>query len=197
MVMPITSPTVPTPSKTSEEANPEACAERKEWPAEPDTWIRIPSRPGIQRRPVNRPRIVRRNINDIGVARFNFDVGAAIGNHILRRSLETAGLLGAVTHRLYRVHDVLRLVVVRIAERRGPGKIFVHVAEDVGECRQSLDAGIPRHLVHGLRQGFAVKVVMVMNPAVSLHDLLRECGRRQDLRYQLVRIKCDGCYQIL
>ena len=94
MIVPITSPVVPTPSETSEEANPEAYVKRKERTAEPDTGIRIPPRPRIQRRPINRPRIVRRNIDDIGVGRFNFDVGAAIGDHILRRKSADCRLAG-------------------------------------------------------------------------------------------------------
>jgi hypothetical protein len=99
------------------------------------------------------------------------------------------GLLRPPAHHLHGIHHILLLVVVSVAKRRRPGKILVHISQDGWKCSNRLDARVPGLLVHTLTQRFALQVRMRLNPSVGLDDLLGECGRRQDLRHQRIRIQ--------
>ena len=93
MVVPIESPMVPAPPKTSKETDPEADSERKVWAAIPNSGIRIPSRPGHDGASVNHPGVVRGNVNDLRIGRLNDDRRPLRRYHLLRRSPKIAGSL--------------------------------------------------------------------------------------------------------
>ena len=71
MVVPIESPVIPAPSKTSEEADSEAGAKREVRAAIPDSRILVPSRPRPDWTSVGHPRIIGGDVNDLGVGRLN------------------------------------------------------------------------------------------------------------------------------
>src|SRR5580692_8584892 len=143
-MMPVKSPTAPTPSEAAKPSDSEADAEGKVGSSKPNSRIGVPARPRNDRRTVNQPRIIGWDVNDVGFGGFNYDVRVFLLYLLLRRVFEIAGLLGAPTHHLHSVHYVLLLVVVGVAEGRRPGKILVHIPDDRGKRGQGFNAGIPR-----------------------------------------------------
>jgi hypothetical protein len=72
-VMPIASPMMPAPPKTSEPTDFESDSEPGVWTVVPNAGIRIPIRPRGDWVSVNHPRVVGRNIYDIGAGGFDLD----------------------------------------------------------------------------------------------------------------------------
>src|SRR3989442_991716 len=175
-VMPIGPPMMPAPAITSVVANAEADSEREVRAAIPYSRIGIPPRPRHYGVSVNNPRIVCGDVNDFGTSRLNDDVRVLRRYGLLLRILKIARFLRALAPHLYGIHHVLFLVVVSVAERRRPGEVFVHVAQDGWECSERLDARVPRLLVHSLSQGVALQVRMRLHPLVCLDDML---GKRR------------------
>src|SRR5271157_1116216 len=116
-VMPIESPMTPAPSKTSEPTDSEAEAEIEVRSAKPNSGIRVPPRPRHYGPSVNQPRVVRGDVNLIGAGRLNADIRVLRGHGLLWRSLEIASFLRPPAHHLHRIHHILLLVVVSIAQR--------------------------------------------------------------------------------
>src|SRR5208282_5368687 len=115
-VMPVESPMTPSPSKAAEPADSEAEPELEIRAAKPDSGIRIPPRPSHDGITVNQPRIICRDINHIGLGRLNVNIRAVLLNDFVLRVLKSAGLFRFVAHHLHRVHHILLLVVVSVAE---------------------------------------------------------------------------------
>src|SRR5271163_1357735 len=115
VVVPIKSPIVPAPPKSSVEADAEADSERKVRTAIPDSRIGVPARPWPYGTAINQPGIVGGDVNDIGVSRLNDDCRVLGCYCLLRRGLKIARLLGSLAHHLNCVHYVLLLVIVGIA----------------------------------------------------------------------------------
>src|ERR1017187_2621400 len=113
---PIESPMAPAPSKTSEPTDSEAHSKIEVRPAKPDSGIRVPSRPRHDGISVNRPRVIGRDVHYIGVGRLNVNIRAIVPYDFLRRALKSTGLSRFVAHHLYRIHHILLLVVVSIAQ---------------------------------------------------------------------------------
>ena len=111
--------------------------------------------------------------------------------------MQVARRLRALAHHLHRLQDVLRLVVVGVAQIRGPAHVPVHLCQHLGKCRQRLHARIP---VLGLGSGcnlFRRRVALRLPPTVGIRHLGRVSGRSQHLGDQRVRIECDRSYQLL
>src|SRR6266403_1361072 len=196
-VMPVRSPMTPAPPVSSVEADSEADSVRRVQPAIPDSGILVPSRPLLDGTPVNQPWIIFGDVNDFGVRRLDDD-GRVLGRYgLLLRSLKIACFLRPLAQRLYGIHHALFLVVVSVAERRSPGQVFVHVAQDGCECSERLDARVPRLLVHRLSQGVALQVRMGLHPLVCLDDMLGKRRRRQDLGDKRIWIQRNRRYQLL
>src|SRR6266478_5957361 len=196
-VMPIGPPMMPAPTITSVVANAEADSERKVRAAIPYSRIRIPPRPLLDGTSVNQPWIIFGDVDDVGAGRLDDD-GRVLGRYgLLLRILKIARFLRPAAHHLNGVHHVLFLVVVSVAERRGPREVFVHVAQDGWECSERLDARVPRLLVYSLSQGVALQIRMRVHPLVCLDDTLGKRRRRQDLRHKRIRIQCNRRYQLL
>src|ERR1700721_1884258 len=117
VVMPVESPVAPSPSEAAKPSNSKSQAERKIWPTKPDSRIGIPSWPGDDGISINRPWIVGWNINHIGLSRLNIDVRTLFGDSLLRSRLQVARVLRFPAHDLHRIHKVLLLVVISVAER--------------------------------------------------------------------------------
>ena len=116
---------------------------------------------------------------------------------LLRRVFQIAGLLRFLAHHLNRVHHILLLVVVSVAQRGRPGNILVHISQHGGKCGERFHAGIPGLLVHGLRQGVALQIGVGLQPAVRFDDFCGESGCSQNLRDQRIRIQRDGRDELL
>src|SRR6202051_751820 len=122
MVLPVRSPVMPAPAKAAEESDSKANTERQVWTAIPNSWIRIPSRPGNYVTSVHHPRIVCRHIDHFRIGRLHNDCFFLRGYGLLRRGLQISRLLRTLAHYLHCIHYLLLLIYVRVAERRGPGK---------------------------------------------------------------------------
>src|SRR5580692_29923 len=115
--VPIESPVAPTPTIAAKPAHPEAESERKIRPAKPNSGIRVPSRPRINRASVNQPWIVCGNVNYCGVGRLNDDRRTLRGHRLLRSRFQVARIFRPFAHHLNSVHYILLLVVISIAQR--------------------------------------------------------------------------------
>jgi len=153
VAVPIESPTRPAPTVASKKTDAKRGAEGEIRSTKPDSGIRIPTGPSDDGAAVNGPWIVSGNVNDFRIGRLNGDRRVLVGDSLLRRGLEISRFLRAATHDLNGIHHVGLLVVIGIAERRGPGKIFVHIAENGRKGSERFDAGIPGFLVDGLGEG--------------------------------------------
>src|SRR6266403_2934763 len=196
-VMPVRSPMMPAPPISSVKADSEADSVRRVQPAIPASGILVPSRPRLYAISINQPWIIFRDVDDVGAGRLDDD-GRVLGRYgLLLRILKFARFLRALAQRLYGIHHVLFLVVVSVAERRGPGEVFVHVAQDGWECRERLDARVPRLLVHSLSQSLALQIRMRVHPLVCLDDLLGKRRRSKDLGHKRIWIQRNRRYQLL
>ena len=118
VVVPVPSPMPPAPAETTEPADSEAESEVKIRAAEPNSRIFIPSRPRQYRISVDQPRVIRRDVNDLGINRCDLDIPIVVGRYVLLLCrLQIPGLLRFLAHELDRVHHILLLVVVSVAER--------------------------------------------------------------------------------
>src|ERR1700730_15262132 len=148
MVMPVTSPAMPSPAKAAEEADSKTCAEFNRRAADENSWHRIPSGPHRQGRTVHEPRIVCGHINDVWIGWFNDDRLSLRRYRLLRRALQISRLLRTSPHNLYGIHHGLLLIYIGISQRRGPGKILVQVGKHGRKLRERLNTGIPALLIY-------------------------------------------------
>src|SRR6267143_1390238 len=194
---PVRSPMTPAPPVSSVGADSETDSVRQVQPAMPDPGILVPSRPRLYATCVNQPWIIFGDVDDFGASRLDDD-GRVLGRYsLLLRSQKIARFLRALSQRLYGIHHALFLVVVSVAERRRPGKVFVHVAQDGWECRERLDARVPRLLVHSLSQSLALQIRMRVHPLVCLDDMLGKRRRSKDLGHKRIWIQRNRRYQLL
>jgi hypothetical protein len=130
MVMPVPSPVVPSPTKSSKESDPESRAEVKPWAIEKDSGHWIPTWVGDDGIAVHKPRIIGGNVDHIRISRFDDDRVALSRDLLLVTAAQMASFPGLLAHFLNGIHYVLLLVGVCVAKRRSPGKILVHVLKD-------------------------------------------------------------------
>src|ERR1700722_12298014 len=112
MAPPIRSPIRPAPAKVTHESDSKAATKREVGTAVENPGIVVPLRPYRYEIAIHPPRIVCRHVDNIGADRINADRRVLIGHRLLRRALQVPGLLRALPHDLYRIHQVLLLVVV-------------------------------------------------------------------------------------
>ncbi len=117
MAMPVASPVMPTPPKSSEEADPEADSKSNPRSGQEDPRHGIPAWICDDRLTVDEPRIVRRHVDHFGIGRFD-DNGVPLSRYLLLIiAIEVAGLVSLLTHHLDGVRDILRLVGISVAKR--------------------------------------------------------------------------------
>src|SRR5580704_8918769 len=158
MAVPVGSPVAPAPAKAAEETDSETNSKEKVRAAKPDSGIWIPIRPRGYGIAVHHPGIVGWNVNNIRLRGLNDDRRTLVRHGLLLRALQISRLLGFLAHHLNRIHHVLLLVVVGVAQRRGPGQVFIHVAEDRWKGGERFYAGIPILLVHRFCQIVALQI---------------------------------------
>src|SRR6267142_1064251 len=196
-VTPVRSPMTPAPPVSSVGADSETDSVGRVQPAIPDSGILVPSRPLLDGTSINQPWIIFGDVNDFGVSRLDDD-GRVLGSYgLLLRSLKIACFLRPLAQPLYGIHHALFLVVVSVAERRRPGEVFVHVAQDGRECTECLHARVPGLLIHGFSQGVPLQIRMRLHPLVGLEDLLGKRRRSKDLRHKRIWIQRNRRYQPL
>jgi hypothetical protein len=150
-----------------------------------------------------------RNIHRVLLGRLNhyglFDAigrSAAAFRRFRSRSLRFDFLLWGVLQRsrfhrpiaksLNSVHDIIRLVVVRLSQCGCPRQTVIHRFEYVAELRQRSDAGVPRLRVYCLRELIALEIRILFKPSLRFDYLGRESRRDQDACHQQVWIESDG-----
>ena len=145
---------------------------------------------------VDRPWVVGGHVDHFRIGRGKLDVALVIGHVFLRRGLEIACLLGALAQHLDRLHHILRLVVVGIAEVGGPLQVVVQHVENVGECGERLNAWIPAGLRLGAGSNLIGRSVALsahlIDPLSGDSDLRRISRGGENLREKRVRIERNG-----
>ena len=156
------------------------------------------SRISDHQRPEHKPRVVIWHCDENRIHRRDDDrAGGRYYHGLLRRRDQNVRLVSLVAQGLDRVHHVVRLVVIRIAELRRPTGVLREIGEHIGERRQRLHRGVPRHRVHrahALRHG---NRGVLHRPALRGGNLVGISGCGQNLRHQRVRIKSDGRYKLI
>ena len=155
---PTMSPIVVVPKRGTDE---ERSAKSEGRPNRPPG--RMPEEGHIGRRPiagaVDNDRVVHRHINVIRLCRFDGDifgracVACAWRSHpadlLLFARFQIAGHFGLLAQSLNCVLDIVGLGEKGFAELVGPVQFLVHHRQHLRYRRQSLDAWIPRLLLHG------------------------------------------------
>ncbi len=156
-----------------------------------------PARVGHKQPSPDAPRIVIGNVNQIRIDRHNLD-HAGVHNHTLLRSRnQRIRLLRLQSHGLDSVHDVAGLVVIGVAELRGPGGVLGEIIEDGGELNQTLDGRVP---IHGVRPGRALirgQSHVLVQPGIGRSHLVRIRGSSQYLSDQRVWIESNRGHQLI
>jgi hypothetical protein len=70
-----------------------------------------------------------------------------------------------------------------------PGRLLSHHCEYLWEGRQGLHAQVPVHFVDGVIERIPLEVRILLQPAVRIHDLIREGRCHQNLRKQCIRVQ--------
>jgi hypothetical protein len=97
---------------------------------------------------------------------------------LLRRVLECASFYRPIPKGLDCVHDIVRLVVVRLAQLGRPCEAVIHCFDHIAELRQRSDTGIPRLRVYRLGELITLEAGILLQPFPGFHDLSRK--RRSD-----------------
>src|SRR6266851_9928179 len=113
--MPVVSPVMPAPRKSSEEAHTEPDSKSNPRTTKKDSRHGIPAWIRDDRRSVHEPRIVGRHVDNIRVGRLDVDRAVLIGYVLLLGAFQVASVLSLLTHRLHSVGDTLRVVGVGVA----------------------------------------------------------------------------------
>jgi hypothetical protein len=95
------------------------------------------------------------------------------------------------------LQQVLRLVVVGVAQIRGPAHVAVHFRQHLGERCQRLHARVPVLGVGASCNLFGRRIALCLPPPVSIRHLPRVCRCGQHLGHEGVRIKRDRRHQLL
>lgn len=114
---PIVAPVSPSPVKTAEETDSNACAPEESGARNIQSWIPVPIGPNGERLSIYEPWVILRNINNLNVGWLDLDRLPLIADRLLRCCLQVAGLLCTLAHDLNSVHHVLLLVDVSVAQR--------------------------------------------------------------------------------
>jgi hypothetical protein len=116
MAMPVTSPVMPAPAKSSEEADSKSDTEGNCRAVKKDPGHRIPARICDDRLAVHEPGIIGGNVNHLGIGRFNDDCVPVSCYLFLFVAIELADLVSLLTHRLDGIRHILLLVGICVAE---------------------------------------------------------------------------------
>ncbi len=116
MAMPVASPVMPAPPKSSEEADPEADSKSNPRSGQEDPRHGIPAWIGDDRLAIHEPRIIGRYVDDLRIGRFDNDCVALSCYFLLFIAIQVAGLVSLLTHPLDGIRHILLLVGICVAE---------------------------------------------------------------------------------
>lgn len=116
VAMPVTAPMIPTPPKSSEEADSESNTERDCGAGKKYSGDRIPARVGNDRCPVHQPRIIGRHIDYFRVGRFDDNRVALSGYLLLFVAAQPACIPSLLPHGLHGIRHVLLLVGIGVSK---------------------------------------------------------------------------------
>ena len=116
MAVPVASPVMPAPTKSSEEAHPEANSKSNPRPGQEDPRHGIPAWIGHHRVAIDEPGIIGGHVDHLGIGRLDDD-GVALRCYLLLFiAIQVAGLVSLLTHRLHGICHVLLLVGIGVAK---------------------------------------------------------------------------------
>ena len=140
---PVAAPEAPAP-RIGKKADGITKTERHKWANEEIDIARVHR----QWCAVHYPRIVGGNIDDLRI-RWLDDDRLPLGRHLLLlRGFQGAGVFRALAHNLDGVHNLLRVIVIGVPQRRRPREIFIHIGQHRRKFRERLDARIPGLFVY-------------------------------------------------
>src|ERR1700726_3114548 len=157
---------MPTPTKTSKKADPEAQPKSNPYSGQKKPRLRIPAGICNDRRTVHQPRVVLGHIDHFGIGWFNDDAVSLSRHLLLFIAIQVPGVVSLLPQCLDGVRHILLLVGICVAKRGSPREVLVHVFEDRWKLRQSLNAGVPRLFVDFFCQLLPLEVGMTLYPAV-------------------------------
>jgi len=112
MAMPVASPMVPAPAKSSEEADSEADSKSNPRSSQEDPRHGIPARIGDDRLAVHKPGIIGRHVDHLRIGWLDDDSVALSCYLLLFVALQVAGLVSLLTQRLNRIRHRVLLIGV-------------------------------------------------------------------------------------
>lgn len=115
-IVPVISPVIPAPAKSSEETDPKSSAEVESWATIKDSGHGIPTRVGQNGVSVYDPWIVSRHVHNVRIRRLNDDRVSLSRHLLLVVAVQLSGLLSLLAHRLDGIRHSLRIVGVCFAE---------------------------------------------------------------------------------
>ncbi len=86
-VVPVKSPVMPSPTKAAKQSRLEAKAKNHTWSRKVEPGVRIPARPGHERRSIHEPRIIFRHVNNLRVGWLDHNCLSLVGYFFQRRAL--------------------------------------------------------------------------------------------------------------
>src|SRR5580704_55434 len=124
---PAHTPSMPSPAEAEERRDREAKAERNVRTAESPP--RIEPRPQAHGISIHIRRVVSGHIHHIRISRLDVYIWPLLVHALLRRTPQIARVVSLVTHGLNRLHHVIRLVLIGLAQLRRPRQILVQVRQ--------------------------------------------------------------------
>src|SRR6266481_2590069 len=117
MAMPVASPVMPAPPKSTEEADSEPDSKSNPCSGQEDPRYGIPAWICDDRFAIHEPGIIGGHIDHFRIGRFNDD-GVPLSRYLfLIIRIQVAGLVSLLTHRLDGIRHILLLVGIRVAKR--------------------------------------------------------------------------------
>ena len=116
MAMPIASPMMPAPAKSSEETDSEADSKSNPRSGKEDPRHGIPAWICDDRLAIHEPGIICRHVDHLRIGRFNDDCVALSCYLLLFVAIQVAGLVSLLTHHLDGIRHILLLVGICVAK---------------------------------------------------------------------------------
>jgi hypothetical protein len=185
----------PSPAEAEERPEREAKTERNVRAAESPP--RIETGPQAYWISVYVGRVISGHIHHIRVSRLDIYIRPFFVHALLRRAAQIARVVSLVTHVLDRLRHVIWLVLIGLAQLRGPRQIPVQVRQHRGKLHQSLHARIPILLFRLLGQIFSLQLRVVPHHPVRLNNLRWIRRRGQYLRHKCIGIQRNRGYQLI
>ena len=116
VAMPVPSPVVPAPSKSTEEADSKSNTEEKSRAVIKDSGHRIPTRVGKDRISIHEPGIIGRDVDHVRVRRLDDNCVSLTRYIFLFVAVQMTSIPSLLPHRLNGIHHILRLIGICVAK---------------------------------------------------------------------------------